>query len=165
MVIAWRSHPYLRINDVVYRNWRLAYESVPFTTSLLYWAVCSFFFFNDTATTEIYTLSLHDALPISVVNLAAQAGVRYSLINPDAYVDSNIVGFLNVLEGCRHHDVKHLVYASSSSVYGGNRSEEHTSELQSLTHLVCRLLLEKKENTSELHSLLQLLCPLPLKPR
>lgn len=55
-----------------------------------------------------------------VVNLAAQAGVRYSLENPRAYVDSNIVGFLNVLEGCRHHKVKHLVYASSSSVYGLN---------------------------------------------
>lgn len=55
-----------------------------------------------------------------VVNLAAQAGVRYSLINPYAYIDSNINGFLNVLEGCRHNNVKHLVYASSSSVYGAN---------------------------------------------
>ena len=55
-----------------------------------------------------------------VVNLAAQAGVRYGTINPFAYIDSNIVGFLNVLEGCRHNDVEHLVYASSSSVYGAN---------------------------------------------
>ena len=55
-----------------------------------------------------------------VVNLAAQAGVRYSIENPRAYVDSNLVGFLNVLEACRRHPVKHLVYASSSSVYGGN---------------------------------------------
>jgi UDP-glucuronate 4-epimerase len=55
-----------------------------------------------------------------VVNLAAQAGVRYSLENPQAYVDSNLVGFVNILEGCRHHDVKHLVFASSSSVYGAN---------------------------------------------
>ena len=55
-----------------------------------------------------------------VVNLAAQAGVRYSLENPHAYIDSNIVGFTNILEGCRHHGVKHLVYASSSSVYGAN---------------------------------------------
>ncbi len=55
-----------------------------------------------------------------VVNLAAQAGVRYSLTNPHAYIDSNIVGFLNILEGCRHNDVKHLVFASSSSVYGAN---------------------------------------------
>lgn len=55
-----------------------------------------------------------------VVNLAAQAGVRYSLINPYAYIDSNIQGFINILEGCRHNQVKHLVYASSSSVYGAN---------------------------------------------
>jgi UDP-glucuronate 4-epimerase len=55
-----------------------------------------------------------------VVNLAAQAGVRYSLENPHAYVDSNLVGFVNILEGCRHHRIKHLVYASSSSVYGAN---------------------------------------------
>jgi len=58
--------------------------------------------------------------PEVVVHLAAQAGVRYSLVNPRAYVDSNLVGFLNVLEGCRHHPVRHLVYASSSSVYGAN---------------------------------------------
>jgi UDP-glucuronate 4-epimerase len=56
----------------------------------------------------------------TVVNLAAQAGVRYSLENPHAYIDANIVGFANILEGCRHHGVKHLVYASSSSVYGAN---------------------------------------------
>jgi UDP-glucuronate 4-epimerase len=55
-----------------------------------------------------------------VVNLAAQAGVRYSLQNPYAYLDSNLVGFLNILEGCRHHQIKHLVFASSSSVYGAN---------------------------------------------
>lgn len=58
--------------------------------------------------------------PQRVVNLAAQAGVRYSLENPSAYVDSNLVGFGNILEGCRHHGVEHLVYASSSSVYGSN---------------------------------------------
>jgi len=57
-----------------------------------------------------------------VINLAAQAGVRYSLENPHAYIDSNIVGFTNILEGCRHNDVKHLVYASSSSVYGANET-------------------------------------------
>lgn len=56
----------------------------------------------------------------AVVNLAAQAGVRYSLVNPHAYVDANLVGFVNILEGCRHYGVRHLVYASSSSVYGAN---------------------------------------------
>ena len=60
--------------------------------------------------------------PQVVVNLAAQAGVRYSLENPAAYIQSNLVGFGNILEGCRHHGVGHLVYASSSSVYGGNRN-------------------------------------------
>jgi len=58
--------------------------------------------------------------PDGVVNLAAQAGVRYSLENPNAYIDTNVVGFMNILEGCRYNDVKHLVYASSSSVYGSN---------------------------------------------
>jgi len=58
--------------------------------------------------------------PDRVVNLAAQAGVRYSIENPHAYVDTNLVGFINILEGCRHHGVEHLVYASSSSVYGAN---------------------------------------------
>ena len=58
----------------------------------------------------------------AVVNLAAQAGVRYSLENPHAYIDSNIVGFTNILECCRHHKIGHLVYASSSSVYGMNSS-------------------------------------------
>ncbi|MBI3246932.1 MAG: NAD-dependent epimerase [Deltaproteobacteria bacterium] len=58
--------------------------------------------------------------PERVIHLAAQAGVRYSITNPHAYIDSNLVGFLHILEGCRHHEVQHLVYASSSSVYGAN---------------------------------------------
>jgi UDP-glucuronate 4-epimerase len=62
----------------------------------------------------------HEHKPQRVVNLAAQAGVRYSIENPMAYIDANIVGFTNILEGCRHHGVEHLVYASSSSVYGAN---------------------------------------------
>lgn len=68
------------------------------------------------ATAELFS----SLKPRTVVNLAAQAGVRYSLENPHAYVDSNLVGFTNVLEGCRHNGVEHLVYASSSSVYGAN---------------------------------------------
>lgn len=62
-------------------------------------------------------------MPECVVNLAAQAGVRYSLVNPAAYIQSNITGFLNILEGCRRHPVRHLVYASSSSVYGANKKQ------------------------------------------
>lgn len=63
-----------------------------------------------------------------VVNLAAQAGVRYSITNPDAYIQSNIIGFYNILEACRHYPVKHLVYASSSSVYGSNRKVPYSVE-------------------------------------
>ena len=66
--------------------------------------------------------------PAIVVNLAAQAGVRYSIENPRAYVDSNLVGFFNILEACRHHPVEHLVYASSSSVYGGNKKVPFSEE-------------------------------------
>ena len=68
-----------------------------------------------------------------VVHLAAQAGVRYSLINPHEYVRSNITGFLNILEACRHHPVAHLVYASSSSVYGGNTRLPFASPTTSTT--------------------------------
>lgn len=63
-----------------------------------------------------------------VVNLAAQAGVRYSITNPDAYVESNLIGFYNILEACRHHEVEHLVYASSSSVYGSNKKVPYSTD-------------------------------------
>ena len=63
-----------------------------------------------------------------VVNLAAQAGVRYSITNPDAYIESNIIGFFNILEACRNHEVEHLVYASSSSVYGSNKKVPYSTE-------------------------------------
>ena len=63
-----------------------------------------------------------------VVNLAAQAGVRYSITNPDAYIQSNIIGFYNILEACRHNPVKHLVYASSSSVYGSNKKVPYSTD-------------------------------------
>ena len=63
-----------------------------------------------------------------VVNLAAQAGVRYSITNPDAYIESNIIGFYNILEACRHHEVDHLVYASSSSVYGSNKKIPYSTD-------------------------------------
>lgn len=63
-----------------------------------------------------------------VVNLAAQAGVRYSITNPDAYIQSNVIGFYNILEACRHHEVEHLVYASSSSVYGSNKKVPYSTD-------------------------------------
>ena len=66
--------------------------------------------------------------PQVVVNLAAQAGVRYSITNPDAYIQSNLIGFYNILEACRHHEVEHLIYASSSSVYGSNKKVPYSTE-------------------------------------
>lgn len=66
--------------------------------------------------------------PAVVVNLAAQAGVRYSITNPDAYIESNLIGFYNILEACRHYEVEHLVYASSSSVYGSNTKVPYSTE-------------------------------------
>ena len=75
---------------------------------------------GDLENRELINQAFTDHKPQRVVNLAAQAGVRYSLENPHAYIDANIVGFINILEACRHNDVEHLVYASSSSVYGAN---------------------------------------------
>ena len=89
--------------------------------------------------------------PDRVVNLAAQAGVRYSLENPRAYIDSNIVGFLNILEGCRHHGVQHLVYASSSSVYGANRKLPFAVE-DSVDHPVSLYAASKKSNELMAHT-------------
>ena len=66
--------------------------------------------------------------PQVVVNLAAQAGVRYSITNPDAYIESNLIGFYNILEACRHNEVEHLVYASSSSVYGSNKKVPYSKD-------------------------------------
>jgi UDP-glucuronate 4-epimerase len=86
-----------------------------------------------------------------VVHLAAQAGVRYSLKNPHAYVDSNLVGFTNILEGCRHAGVQHLVYASSSSVYGGN-TKLPFSEQDNVDHPVSLYAATKKANELMAHT-------------
>ena len=86
-----------------------------------------------------------------VIHLAAQAGVRYSLKNPQAYINSNIVGFVNILEGCRHAQVQHLVYASSSSVYGGN-TKMPFSEHDSVDHPVSLYAATKKANELMAHT-------------
>jgi UDP-glucuronate 4-epimerase len=83
--------------------------------------------------------------PDAVINLAAQAGVRYSLKNPLAYADSNLIGFVNVLEGCRHNGVKHLLYASSSSVYGGNQKVPFAED-DNVDHPVSLYAATKKAN-------------------
>jgi UDP-glucuronate 4-epimerase len=87
----------------------------------------------------------------AVVHLAAQAGVRYSLTNPHAYADSNLLGFVNMLEGCRHNAVKHLVYASSSSVYGGN-TKMPFSEHDNVDHPVSLYAATKKANELVAHT-------------
>ena len=89
--------------------------------------------------------------PERVVNLAAQAGVRYSIDNPLAYIDSNILGFAHILEGCRHHEIEHLVYASSSSVYGANTSMPFSIR-QNVDHPLSFYAATKKANELMAHS-------------
>lgn len=92
-----------------------------------------------------------DEKPDRVIHLAAQAGVRYSLENPHAYIDANLQGFINILEGCRHNDVTHLAYASSSSVYGGNEQMPF-SEHHSVDHPVSLYAATKKANELMAHT-------------
>ena len=88
-----------------------------------------FVFIKDNiAKKEIVESIFTDHHPQVVANLAAQAGVRYSITNPDAYIESNLIGFYNILEACRHHSVEHLVYASSSSVYGSNKKVPYSTD-------------------------------------
>ena len=83
---------------------------------------------GDIADRDIINTIFEKYQPAVVVNLAAQAGVRYSITNPDAYIQSNLIGFYNILEACRHHPVEHLVYASSSSVYGSNKKVPYSTD-------------------------------------
>ncbi len=86
-----------------------------------------------------------------VINLAAQAGVRYSIENPYSYVDSNLIGFVNILEACRHYPIKHLLYASSSSVYGGNKTAPFSTE-HNVDHPVSLYAATKKSNELMAHT-------------
>ncbi len=100
---------------------------------------------------EAIDVAFKDFQPERVVHLAAQAGVRYSLENPHAYVDSNVVGFINILEGCRHQKVEHLVYASTSSVYGAN-TEMPFSVHQNVDHPLTLYAATKKANELMAHT-------------
>nr|AOP02584.1 UDP-glucose epimerase [Streptococcus suis]AOP03472.1 UDP-glucose epimerase [Streptococcus suis]AOP03592.1 UDP-glucose epimerase [Streptococcus suis]AOP03644.1 UDP-glucose epimerase [Streptococcus suis]AOP03933.1 UDP-glucose epimerase [Streptococcus suis] len=102
--------------DVSLKQYRLEQIEQQLTHSISKWT----FIEGDLADKDLVTSIFEDYHPNIVVNLAAQAGVRYSITNPDVYIESNIIGFQNILEACRHYPVEHLVYASSSSVYGGN---------------------------------------------
>ena len=85
---------------------------------------------GNLADKELITKIFSEYQPNIVVNLAAQAGVRYSITNPDAYIESNIIGFYNILEACRNYPVEHLVYASSSSVYGSNKKVPYSTDVK-----------------------------------
>jgi len=101
---------YNRLKEIeaLYRDWTFIHDSIA----------------NKEALEKIFT---ENNIAI-VVNLAAQAGVRYSITNPDTYIESNIIGFYNILEACRHHEVEHLIYASSSSVYGCNKKVPYSTD-------------------------------------
>ena len=105
----------------------------------------------DIADTDAMAALFAESRPARVVHLAAQAGVRYSLTNPHAYVDANLRGFMNILEGCRHNGVEHLVYASSSSVYGAN-TRQPFSEHDNVDHPVSLYAATKKANELMAHS-------------
>lgn len=111
------------------------------------------FIFNKVDIIELQELEavFDDYSPTHVIHLAAQAGVRYSLENPRAYIDSNIVGFLNILECCKDNKIKHLTYASSSSVYGGN-TKLPFSEHDSVDHPVSLYAATKKSNELMAHT-------------
>lgn len=106
---------------------------------------------SDIQNRDVMTEVFSKHKPKRVVNLAAQAGVRYSLKNPYAYIDSNIMGFMTILESCRHHGVEHLVYASSSSVYGGN-TKLPFSEHDNIDHPVSLYAATKKANELMAHT-------------
>lgn len=105
----------------------------------------------DLADTDAVDHAFATLKPDRVVNLAAQAGVRYSIQHPRAYVQSNLVGFVNILEGCRHHQVEHLVYASSSSVYGANRKLPFAVE-DAVDHPLSLYAASKKANELMAHT-------------
>ena len=112
----------------------------------------SFHFFNKDIKDKENIFQIFDKYnPNKVVNLAAQAGVRYSIENPDAYIQANLVGFLNIIECCRKFKVDHFVYASSSSVYGGNVKMPF-SEVHNVDHPVSFYAATKKANELIAHS-------------
>lgn len=111
-----------------------------------------FVFFEQNIADKLALESIFNSYKIDlVVNLAAQAGVRYSITNPDAYIESNIIGFYNILEACRNHNVEHLVYASSSSVYGSNSKVPYSTD-DKVDNPVSLYAATKKSNELMAHS-------------
>jgi len=110
-----------------------------------------YFYEADIKDREVLENIFNCERPDYVINLAAQAGVRYSIKNPFAYIDSNIIGFINVLEACRNYPVKHLIYASSSSVYGGNKTVPFSTN-HNVDHPVSLYAATKKSNELMAHT-------------
>jgi nucleoside-diphosphate-sugar epimerase len=128
--------------DIKIKEWRLA-ELNKFSNFK--------FIKGDLADKETVENIFKEYHPNIVVNLAAQAGVRYSITNPDAYIQSNLIGFYNILECCRHYPVEHLVYASSSSVYGSNKKVPYSTE-DKVDNPVSLYAATKKSNELMAHS-------------
>lgn len=109
------------------------------------------FYLKDLKDKEEIAKLFESSQPTHVIHLAAQAGVRYSIENPDAYVESNLVGFMNILEACRNYPVEHLIYASSSSVYGGNKVAPFSTN-HNVDHPVSLYAATKKSNELMAHT-------------
>lgn len=134
--------------DVSIKNWRLEQiESAAARHPESQWH----FVKGDIADREAVDSIFAEYHPQVVVNLAAQAGVRYSITNPDAYIQSNLIGFYNILEACRQNSVEHLVYASSSSVYGSNKKVPYSTE-DKVDHPVSLYAATKKSNELMAHA-------------
>ena len=133
--------------EVTLKEWRLAQVEKVAEDS----RVKHVFVKGNLADKALVTEVFEKYRPAVVVNLAAQAGVRYSIDHPDVYIESNILGFYNILEACRHYPVEHLVYASSSSVYGGNKKVPFSAE-DMVDHPVSLYAATKKSNELLAHS-------------
>ncbi|MBY4981477.1 NAD-dependent epimerase/dehydratase family protein [Streptococcus suis] len=133
--------------EVSLKEWRLAELEKEAANSKASYR----FIKGNIADKDLVTQVFADFRPDIVVNLAAQAGVRYSITNPDVYIESNVIGFQNILEACRQHPVEHLVYASSSSVYGGNEKVPFSVDDQ-VDHPVSLYAATKKSNELFAHA-------------
>ncbi|MBY5005167.1 NAD-dependent epimerase/dehydratase family protein [Streptococcus suis] len=133
--------------EVSLKEWRLAELEKEATNSKASYR----FIKGNIADKDLVTQVFADFRPDIVVNLAAQAGVRYSITNPDVYIESNVIGFQNILEACRQYPVEHLVYASSSSVYGGNEKVPFSVDDQ-VDHPVSLYAATKKSNELFAHA-------------
>ncbi len=139
-------------NQNSYYDTKLKKDRIKHILSVSNYSQDSWLYFNfSIENKQLLENIFHKYNPEIVINLAAQAGVRYSIINPDSYINSNIIGFANILECCRKFEIKHLIYASSSSVYGGNKKLPY-KESDPVDHPVSLYAATKKSNELMAHS-------------